>query len=141
MPSRVPGSIYTDLWRNGTIGNPYRGTNDVLYRWIGRTAWRFEKRFRVPMSFHDNDRQVILEADGIDTVCNMTLNGVHFASVENQFRRYRFEVQKLLKVGLTESGDTMWHTLGGFIDAPTHYIMSINLCSALINCTKHYINK
>lgn len=94
----MPGSIFTDLLRNGTIDDPYRGSNDVRYRWIGRTPWSFNKTFTVAAALLEEHRSVLLEADGIDTVCNVTINGRRVGSVDNQFRRYRWPVEALLRV-------------------------------------------
>jgi beta-galactosidase/beta-glucuronidase len=42
--------------------------------------------------------QIDLVAQGIDTVGHIWLNGALVAHVENMFRRYEFDVSKLLKV-------------------------------------------
>ena len=46
VTSKVPGSIYTDLKRNGTLKQDfYYGNNDINYRWVANDNWTFVKNF------------------------------------------------------------------------------------------------
>ena len=46
VSSKVPGSIYTDLKRNGTLKQDfYFGSNDINYRWVANDNWTFVKTF------------------------------------------------------------------------------------------------
>jgi beta-mannosidase len=45
VTAQVPGSVYTDLFRGGVIGDPYYRFNDLAYSWIGYSDWTYSKKF------------------------------------------------------------------------------------------------
>lgn len=92
----VPGGIYTDLKRNGLIGEPYYGFNDVRYEWVGKENWTFSRRFDVPDDLFKQER-VSLVAHGIDTVCRVKLNGVVLFDADNMYVRYITDVKDVLR--------------------------------------------
>ncbi|XP_042909002.1 beta-mannosidase isoform X1 [Parasteatoda tepidariorum] len=96
VKSNVPGSIYTDLYNNNIIQDPYFQSNDVLYSWIGRDSWTFQKDFQVECHLLQKDR-ILLLAHGIDTVSKIYLNGKMIGSTDNMFIRYQFDVKPFLK--------------------------------------------
>ena len=34
MPARIPGDVYTDLWKAGAIEDPYFGRNSMKAQWV-----------------------------------------------------------------------------------------------------------
>lgn len=96
FPSRVPGGIYTDILRNGTIGDPYYGFNDVLYRWIGSENWTFYRGFEVSSEILQKTK-VNLVAHGIDTACDVVINNKKLGSTDNMFVRYVYDVKNILQ--------------------------------------------
>jgi hypothetical protein len=45
VEAQVPGSVYTDLYKSGVIGDPYYRFNDLAYSWIGYADWIYSKTF------------------------------------------------------------------------------------------------
>ena len=45
---------------------------------------------------------VFLVLHGVDTVTDVFLNGIHLATTDNMFVRYKFNVRYLLKVNIEE---------------------------------------
>ena len=43
--SCVPGSVFTDLMRNGILQDPYYRFNDVTYRHYCYLDWNYQKTF------------------------------------------------------------------------------------------------
>jgi hypothetical protein len=44
--AEVPGNIYSDLLRNGTLDeDPYYRFNDEKYRWVSKMDWAFSRSF------------------------------------------------------------------------------------------------
>ena len=39
--ARVPGDIYTDLWKAGVIDDPYFGRNSVKAQWVQQYSYNF----------------------------------------------------------------------------------------------------
>ncbi|CAN7939245.1 unnamed protein product, partial [Ixodes hexagonus] len=100
--AEVPGGIYTDLKRNGIIGEPYFSFNDVKYAWVARENWTFYRTFSVPETLLQHKR-VSLVAHGIDTVCQVEINDAKVLSTSNMFVRYFADVKQILKEAPSEN--------------------------------------
>ena len=101
LAGTVPGSFFYDLEKSG-----YWGEHDVFYREnnqncveIANRDFVYSKRFVVPDDFFAPHNRIFLEADGLDTIAEIRLNGKIVARTENMFRRYRFEVRNYLMPG------------------------------------------
>lgn len=101
LAGTVPGSFFYDLEKSG-----YWGEHDVFYREnnqkcvdIANRDFVYSKRFVVPDDFFAPHNRIFLEADGLDTIAEIRLNGKIVARTENMFRRYRFEVRNYLTPG------------------------------------------
>jgi len=93
VPATVPGVVHTDLLSAGLIGDPYRGGNERLEEWIGRTPWRYRTVFDAEVVADRTD----LVFAGLDTVATVTLNGEVVLEARNQHRSYRVPVRDLLR--------------------------------------------
>lgn len=100
--AQVPGGIYTDLKRNGIIGEPYFSFNDIKYTWVAFENWTFYRTFSVPEAFLEKMR-VTLVAHGIDTVCQVDINDAKVLSTSNMFVRYTADVKQILRKAPTEN--------------------------------------
>ncbi|CAG2120110.1 unnamed protein product, partial [Medioppia subpectinata] len=97
--ARVPGSIYSDLRREGVLKESLlSGDNDVKYRWVSYDNWTFERTFNVDEKLLSK-QYVYLLANGIDTVSEVTVNDRLIGRTDNQFVRYKWDVKHVLKVG------------------------------------------
>ncbi|MDA0632345.1 glycoside hydrolase family 2 protein [Nonomuraea sp. MCN248] len=96
VPATVPGCVHTDLLAAGLIDDPYLDDNENRLGWIGRTAWTYTTEFSWSPDEHE---RTDLVCDGLDTVAEITLNGVRVAATANQHRSYRFPVRHLLSEG------------------------------------------
>lgn len=101
LAGTVPGSFFYDLEKSG-----YWGKHDVFYREnnqkcveIANRDFVYSKRFFVPDDFFARDNRIFLEAEGLDTIAEIRINGKIAARTENMFRRYRFEVRNYLMPG------------------------------------------
>ncbi|KAI6241675.1 Mannanase [Aphelenchoides fujianensis] len=89
--ARVPGDIFTDLHRNGVIGDPFFGDADIRLRWVARTEWYYRTVLDVPPEIARSPN-LFLEFEGVDTVANVYLDGHLLGKTRNQFRTYSFNV-------------------------------------------------
>ncbi|XP_045777070.1 beta-mannosidase [Maniola jurtina] len=97
----VPGGVYSDLQKSGTIGDILQGFNDVLTRWIAYDSWTYTGKFNVSANNLENAvAQLVLE--GVDTVAHIELNGRSIGSTNNMFVRYVFNVKQYLQAGENE---------------------------------------
>lgn len=101
LPAQVPGSNFTDLWRAGRIEDPYFGDAEPRLQWIERADWEYRCTFDVTADELAGDG-VALVFDGLDTLCDVRLNGADLLSSDNMFRSYRVEVRDRLRVGANE---------------------------------------
>ena len=101
IPGEVPGDNYTALEKAGRIPDPYFGCNEAQVQWPAEADWIYSRTFTVTpelLACHS----VLLHFDSIDTVADLFVNGRPLAHVDNEFRRWRFEVKPLLNAGTNE---------------------------------------
>ncbi|XP_063965310.1 beta-mannosidase-like isoform X1 [Lytechinus pictus] len=98
IPGQVPGSVHTDLISSGILSDPYYRFNDDLYKWVGRENWTYTHSFTVPSELVKK-HNVKLVSKGLDTIANITLNGIPVGSSTNMFVRHVWDVTPVLKVG------------------------------------------
>ncbi|MCB9503852.1 MAG: glycoside hydrolase family 2 protein [Deferribacteres bacterium] len=94
-PAKVPGSNLSDLQKDGFVEkdtspdyessfSPYK-RKDFIYRTTFSSGGVSDKK------------QVYLCFDGLDTVCEIFLNGKKLASIQNCHVRYRFPIKELIR--------------------------------------------
>ncbi|KAI8816810.1 mannosidase, beta A, lysosomal-like protein [Fimicolochytrium jonesii] len=93
IPANVPGEIHTDLMRSGHIqGDPYHRDAYQTLRWIGMEDWTYSTDFPSNLS----SQHIYLVFDGLDTIATISLNGKVVGKTENQFRRFIFDIRRLI---------------------------------------------
>ena len=81
----VPGTVHTDLMANGLIADPYFGMNEREVQWIDKEDWDYETVFDLDGGIAGKDN-IELMFDGLDTYCDVFLNGEHILYADNMFR-------------------------------------------------------
>lgn len=101
LRGNTPGSFFYDLEKSG-----YWGEGGVFYREnnqrcvaLASRDFLYERRFCLPDDFWASHQRIYLEAEGLDTLAEIRLNGKPVAQTENMFRRYQFEVRRFLRPG------------------------------------------
>lgn len=97
-PATVPGCVHTDLMANGIIENPYYRLNERNVQWIDKEDWEYTTTVWVDSGMLSDDR-VMLECDGLDTYCDVSVNGTTVIKADNMFRRWEADVKHLLREG------------------------------------------
>lgn len=97
-PATVPGCVHTDLIANGIIEDPYYRLNERNVQWIDKEDWEYRTKVWVDRPLLEHDR-IILECDGLDTYCDVYVNGVNIIRADNMFRRWNADVKQLLREG------------------------------------------
>ncbi|MCT9621080.1 MULTISPECIES: glycoside hydrolase family 2 protein [unclassified Curtobacterium] len=86
----VPGQVHTDLEREGLLADPTFDRNEDGAKWVGRADWSYQRTVDVdPRGFE----RVDLVCDGLDTVAELSLDGVVVGTTRNMHRRYRFDAR------------------------------------------------
>jgi beta-mannosidase len=96
MPAEVPGTVHTDLLRQGKIADPFFGTNERDQQWIERCGWEYEATFDVSDTLL-SCRHVEIVFRGLDTFADVEVNGAPILRADNMFREWRADVKARLR--------------------------------------------
>lgn len=97
LPAQVPGHIHLDLMANGIIPDPHVRMNEYGCQWVDETDWSYRTRFDWTPNV-DLPRRV-LKFEGLDTICEIFLNGNKVAEHDNMFVPLEVDVTDLLTEG------------------------------------------
>ena len=93
----VPGTVYTDLLRNGNMENPYWKDNEDAICSL------MEKDYEYQCTFQGEETSelssVFLRFEGLDTVADIYLNNVHLGNAESMHRIWEYSVKDILLSG------------------------------------------
>ena len=95
---KIPGSVYSILLNKGLMEDPYYRDNELKALEIMDNEFIFSKKF----TYKKNAKNILLVCEGIDTLCNIFINGEKIAYVENMHRTYTFDVAEYLIDGENE---------------------------------------
>lgn len=98
IPAQIPGDNCSALLKAGRIPDPYYRDNEKVVQWIADVPWTYERTFTVPKDML-KAHAIMLNCDSVDTVATIFINGETVATVDDQFKRYRFDVKPFLKAG------------------------------------------
>lgn len=91
----IPGSLYSFLLNAGLMEDPYYRDNELKALELTHHDYTFEKHF-----FHQKDEyKHFLRFEGLDTFCDIELNGKNVAHTDDMHITYEFEVTDLLVEG------------------------------------------
>ena len=99
--AKVPGDVHSALLAAGLIPDPYFGRNELKNLWVGEKDWTFARTFEVSPEFLSAKR-VTLRLEDVDVFCTVYLNGTKLGRTEDRYRRWDYDVTKLLKPGRNE---------------------------------------
>ena len=92
VKATVPGCVHTDLINCGQIENIYWRDNNDKYQWIEKENFTYICKFDAEVSEH-----ATLVFEGLDTYCDIFLNGEKIGSAQNMFIPHEFFVGGKLK--------------------------------------------
>lgn len=92
----VPGSVYGDLLANGRMEDPFWKDNELQACELMEKDYEYIESFDPQPEVLTCDR-ILLRFDGIDTIADITLNGVMLGSTNNMHRAWEYDVKELLQ--------------------------------------------
>ena len=101
VAARVPGGVHTDLMAAGRIADPFIGDEELRVQWVAERDWEYRRTFRLDAAVAAESR-LDLVFDGLDTLAEVSVNGVAVGSADNMFRTWRWEVTDRLRPGDNE---------------------------------------
>lgn len=101
LPAEVPGTVHTDLFKNGKIGDPFYRTNERDQQWIDKVDWEYKTTFPLDETLLSKET-IRLVFKGLDTYADVYLNDEKLLSANNMFREWTADGTRLLKPGANE---------------------------------------
>lgn len=89
----VPGCVHTDLMREGVLDDPFWRDNAEKCRWVEDWNWAYQREFQLDEAPED----AFLEFEGLDTYCQVYLNGLEAGRADNMFVPHAFPAKGLRK--------------------------------------------
>ena len=100
-PIAVPGDVHAALYKAKLIPDPFWGCNETNVQWVGRHDWTVSRTFDVEPSLLEHE-SVILRLEDCDTFATLLVNGKEAGRAHDRFRRWDFDVKRLLRPGRNE---------------------------------------
>lgn len=98
IDATVPGCNFTDLLAAGLIDDPFLGGNEALLQDIEHTDWLYQRTLSFSAAELAAGRW-FLQADGLDTFCQLRLNGQLIGESRNMFVPLRLDLTDQLQEG------------------------------------------
>ena len=95
----VPGSVYADLMRDGSMPDPFWRDNELAAFELLKNNFEYRRTFTVDSL---DAKRIVLRCHGLDTLAHVILNGTEIAYVENMHITWMWDVKQLLKLGENE---------------------------------------
>lgn len=94
----VPGSVFNDLLRADKMEDPFYRDNEMAALELTKFDYEYERGFEVDSALLARDA-VLLRCEGLDTLCEVSLNGKLVLSADNMHRTYETDVKNALRAG------------------------------------------
>ena len=91
----IPGSLFSFLLENGLMDDPYYRDNELKALSYTYTDYSFSRSFDLVKG----NNPYILRFEGLDTFCDVYLNGEKIASTDDMHIEYEFDVSEKLISG------------------------------------------
>ena len=91
QPARVPGTVYTTLYENGRIPDPYWRDNAETLLPLMEQDYEYRLEFDLPAGYETAPR-LLLRFEGVDTLGEISLNGQLLGQTDNMHRTWEFEI-------------------------------------------------
>ncbi|SFD84913.1 beta-mannosidase [Paenibacillus catalpae] len=97
----VPGSVFHDLMSAGKMEDPYFRDNEFDILELTKFDYEYRRSVLVDEDLLLMDR-VLLRCEGLDTLCEVYVNGQAVLNTDNMHRTYEADVKRLLSAGRNE---------------------------------------
>lgn len=106
----IPGSVYSFLLESNQMDDPFYADNELCALKLMEQDYQFSRTFSLETSpLHP----LFLVCEGLDTLCQITLNGIVIAQTKNMHRTYQFDITHAAHIGenslmITVFSPTKW---------------------------------
>ncbi|MBR0503891.1 MAG: glycoside hydrolase family 2, partial [Kiritimatiellae bacterium] len=100
IPATVPGCYELDLCAAGLLPNLFYSNNQYAARKYEGHQWLYSRTFT--LGAVASDEKAVLEFDGLDTLCDVFVNGRKVGEAADMFIPHAFDVTKFVRAGENE---------------------------------------
>ena len=118
VKTQVPSTVYGTLLAAGLMPDPFYRDNELQALKLMDSDFEYRTKFTVRPEIRKADR-IFLRFNGIDTLSDIYLDGVHLGSSGNMNRVYEFDITDA-------AGDGKEHELTVALHSPTRFIHMAN---------------
>jgi beta-mannosidase len=111
VPADIPGSVYSTLLNAGKIPDPFWRDNELAALELMDREYTFARSFDLDLPAGE---KFLLRCEGLDTLCEIELNGKVIGNADNMHRTWEFDVTG----AVTERGNQLRVTFR----SPTKFI-------------------
>ncbi|GGG85947.1 beta-mannosidase [Paenibacillus radicis (ex Gao et al. 2016)] len=94
----VPGSVFNDLLQAGKMEDPFFRDNEYDALELSKFDYEYKRNFTVEQDTLHHD-VVLLRCEGLDTLCEVFINGSSVLKADNMHRTYEIDVKNTLVAG------------------------------------------
>lgn len=98
IPAPVPGSVHDALLAAGLLPDAHHAYNERDQMWVGDRTWIYSRDVHLAEDFLAHHHADLI-AEGLDTFCEIRINGETLARTDNMLRPWRFPAKHLLRPG------------------------------------------
>ncbi|HTR80106.1 MAG TPA: glycoside hydrolase family 2 protein [Bacteroidota bacterium] len=98
LSGTVPGTVHTDLLKNGKIPDPFYRMNEDQVQWVETQQWLYRREFEIGAEFL-SEKRIELVAEGLDTYADIRINGKTVGAAADMFVEHRFDAKQFLRKG------------------------------------------
>ncbi len=95
VEAKVPGSVYSALLENRLMEDPYYRDNEQKALELMKQDFEYSRSFAVPLELRKADT-IILCCEGLDTLCQIYINGTWIGCANNFHRTWKYELPDIL---------------------------------------------
>ncbi|MCC5841038.1 MAG: glycoside hydrolase family 2 protein [Opitutales bacterium] len=97
LEAAVPGCVHTALRATGILPDPWFRDGEKDLHWVCARGWIYDRIFSWDPA--EGVGEPLLVMEGLDTLCEVRLNGKSLLSTDNMFRSWSVEIGEWLRAG------------------------------------------
>ncbi|MCK9478444.1 MAG: glycoside hydrolase family 2 protein [Firmicutes bacterium] len=96
--ANVPGSVFNDLLVSERIQDFYYRENEEQAIELANCDYQYRREFNIESGLFEFGN-IVLCCEGLDTICELSINGDVIGKANNMHRRYEFDIKDAVRVG------------------------------------------
>lgn len=98
IEAAVPGSMYNDLMSAGKLEDPFYRDSEYSALELSEFDYEYKRSFTVEKVLLEHEKVVLL-CEGMDTLCEVFVNGENILVAQNMHRTYEVDIKNVLLAG------------------------------------------